>query len=164
MGPGQQHHSWPPRSLPAKLSKTIFSKSRSDLVTAASTSSPAIILPFHLKVTTNLTRKWVGDTQLKGTHYWPGPPSVLQPLWPAQILDPSGHKAWHTSSAHSPCPTLSILLLSPFKFRLEGNSWVMTWPALDFEKQESKAECSASCHCNACWPSLSLVTANRVHF
>ena len=121
MGPGQQHHSWPPRSLPAKLSKTIFSKSRSDLVTAASTSSPAIILPFHLKVTTNLTRKWVGDTQLKGTHYWPGPPSVLQPLWPAQILDPSGHKAWHTSSAHSPCPTLSILLLSPFKFRLEGH-------------------------------------------
>ena len=121
MGPGQQHHSWPPRSLPAQLSRMIFSKSRSDLVTAASTSSPAIILPFHLKVTTNLTRKWVGDTQLKDTHHWPGPPSVLQPHWPAQILDPSGHKAWHISSAHSPGPTLSILLLSPFKFRLEGH-------------------------------------------
>lgn len=61
ISPGQQHHSWPPRSLPAKLSRMIFSKSRSDLVTAASTSSPAIILPFHLKVTTNLTRKWMGD-------------------------------------------------------------------------------------------------------
>lgn len=121
MGPGQQHHSWPPRSLPAQLSRMIFSKSRSDLVTAASTSSPAIILPFHLKVTTNLTRKWVADTQLKDTHHWPGPPSVLQPHWPAQILDPSGHKAWHVSSAHSPGPTLSILLVVTLQIPLGGS-------------------------------------------
>lgn len=87
----------PSRPLVTQLPRMTFA-SRSDLVTTPSTPSPLRTLPFHLKLTTHLTKV-----------YKPAQPTSLalpelQPHWPTQTLSSAGLLSHKASWVVSPLP------------------------------------------------------------